>query len=144
MRPAFAHHVEGYRPLAFAPPYGNYGQAGTNDPRIPRALLERLLLSFAVVFTQDRSGFAKAGDGKLKREIPGGVHRETPARSGTSLELEILRRGGTGWRVTDPSLTSFSSAIAPIMPGLNRGVRCGGCAGRAGFSAGLSPGVSAG
>jgi hypothetical protein len=56
-----AHHVEGYRPLAFAPPYGNYGQAGTNDPRIPRALLERLLLSFAVVFTQDRSGFAKAG-----------------------------------------------------------------------------------
>ena len=56
-----AHHVEGYRPLAFAPPYGNYGQAGTNDPRIPRELLPRLLLSFAVVFTQDRSGFAKAG-----------------------------------------------------------------------------------
>ena len=56
-----AHHVEGYRPLAFAPPYGNYGQAGTNDPRIPRELLPRLLLSFAVVFTQDRSAFAKAG-----------------------------------------------------------------------------------
>ncbi len=55
------HHVEGYRPLAFAPPYGNYGQAGTNDARIPRELLPRLLLSFAVVFTQDRSGFAKAG-----------------------------------------------------------------------------------
>jgi peptidoglycan/xylan/chitin deacetylase (PgdA/CDA1 family) len=55
------HHVEGYRPLAFAPPYGNYGQAGTNDPRIPRELLPRLLLSFAVVFTQDRSAFAKAG-----------------------------------------------------------------------------------
>jgi peptidoglycan/xylan/chitin deacetylase (PgdA/CDA1 family) len=56
-----AHHVEGYRPLAFAPPFGNYGQAGTNDPEIPRELLARLLLSFAVVFTQDRSGFAKAG-----------------------------------------------------------------------------------
>jgi peptidoglycan/xylan/chitin deacetylase (PgdA/CDA1 family) len=56
-----AHHVEGYRPLAFAPPYGNYGQAGTNDPRIPRLLLDRLLLSFEVVLTQDRTGFARPG-----------------------------------------------------------------------------------
>jgi peptidoglycan/xylan/chitin deacetylase (PgdA/CDA1 family) len=59
-----AHHVRGYRPLAFAPPYGNYGQAGTNDPRIPRELLARLLDSFDVVFTQDRSGFAAPGAGK--------------------------------------------------------------------------------
>lgn len=50
--------VPGYRPLAFAPPYGNYGQAGTNDPRIPRELLARLMDSFEVVFTQDRTGFA--------------------------------------------------------------------------------------
>jgi poly-beta-1,6-N-acetyl-D-glucosamine N-deacetylase len=35
-------HVAGYRPLAFAPPYGNYGQAGTNDPRIPRELLREV------------------------------------------------------------------------------------------------------
>ena len=38
-----AFRVRGYRPLAFAPPYGNYGQAGTNDQRIPRQLLARLL-----------------------------------------------------------------------------------------------------
>ena len=56
-----AHHVRGYRPLAFAPPHGNYGQAGTNDRRIPRLLLERLKLSFAVIFTQDRDGFATPG-----------------------------------------------------------------------------------
>jgi peptidoglycan/xylan/chitin deacetylase (PgdA/CDA1 family) len=55
------HHVPGYRPLAFAPPYGNYGQAGTNDRRIPRLLLERLELSFRLVFTQDRDGFATPG-----------------------------------------------------------------------------------
>ena len=55
------HHVRGYRPLAFAPPYGNYGQAGTNDPRIPKLLLERLELSFAAVFTQDRDGFTAPG-----------------------------------------------------------------------------------
>ena len=30
-----ADHIRDYRPLAFAPPYGNYGQDGTNDPRIP-------------------------------------------------------------------------------------------------------------
>lgn len=57
-------HVRGYRPLAFAPPYGNYGQAGTNDQRIPRELLARLRDSFEVVFTQDRIGFASPGAGK--------------------------------------------------------------------------------
>ena len=59
--------VRGYRPLAFAPPYGNYGQAATNDPRIPRELLARLLQSFDVVFTQDRTGFASPGAGKGER-----------------------------------------------------------------------------
>ena len=54
-------HVHGYRPLAFAPPDGNYGQVSTNDRRIPRDLLARALLSFDVVFTQDRSGFAVPG-----------------------------------------------------------------------------------
>ena len=28
-------HVPGYEPLAFAPPYGAYGQLATNDPAIP-------------------------------------------------------------------------------------------------------------
>jgi hypothetical protein len=55
------HHVRGYHPLAFAPPRGNYGQVRTNDRHIPRLLLERLELSFAVIFTQDRDGFATPG-----------------------------------------------------------------------------------
>jgi peptidoglycan/xylan/chitin deacetylase (PgdA/CDA1 family) len=54
-------NIVGYRPLAFAPPYGNYGQAGTNDRRIPPTLLARLERSFEVVFTQDRGGFARPG-----------------------------------------------------------------------------------
>jgi peptidoglycan/xylan/chitin deacetylase (PgdA/CDA1 family) len=58
-----AFRVRGYRPLAVAPPYGNYGQAGTNDPRIPRELLARLRLSFDVVFVQDRSGLARRAAG---------------------------------------------------------------------------------
>jgi Polysaccharide deacetylase len=56
-----AYHIRNYRPLAFAPPYGNYGQAGTNDRRIPRQLLARLRQSFQVVFTQDRTGIATPG-----------------------------------------------------------------------------------
>ncbi len=56
-----AFRVQGYRPLAFAPPYGNYGQVATNDPRIPRDLLARLLQSFEAVFTQDRTGLATPG-----------------------------------------------------------------------------------
>jgi peptidoglycan/xylan/chitin deacetylase (PgdA/CDA1 family) len=56
-----AHHVRGYRPLAFAPPSGNYGQVRTNDRHIPREFLARARLSFDVVFTQDRSGFAEPG-----------------------------------------------------------------------------------
>jgi hypothetical protein len=75
-----AHHVRGYRPLAFAPPYGNYGQAGTNDRRIPRLLLERLELSFALVFTQDRAGFAKPGAGN-----PLGRIEVTPRTTGPEL-----------------------------------------------------------
>ena len=53
--------VPGYRPLAFTPPFGNYGQAATNDPAIPQELLARLESSFPLVFTQDRSGFARPG-----------------------------------------------------------------------------------
>lgn len=56
--------VPGHRSLAFAPPYGNYGQAGTNDPRIPRELLARLIDSYEVIFTQDRSGLASPRSGQ--------------------------------------------------------------------------------
>jgi peptidoglycan/xylan/chitin deacetylase (PgdA/CDA1 family) len=61
-----ARHVHGYRPFAFSPPYGNYGQAGTNDPEIPRLLLTRLHDSFALVFTQDRDPLARPGQGTAK------------------------------------------------------------------------------
>jgi Polysaccharide deacetylase len=81
-----SHHVEGYRPLAFAPPYGNYGQAGTNDRRIPRELLARLLQSFEVVFTQDRSGFASPG-----KANPLGRVEITPDVSEGELHTLLLR-----------------------------------------------------
>jgi len=56
-----AAHIPQYRPLAFAPPYGSYGQDGTNDSRIPDALLGWLVDRFGLVFTQDVNALARAG-----------------------------------------------------------------------------------
>ena len=40
-------------------PYGNYGQDGTNDPRIPNDLLGWLTGRYDAVFTQDRNARAR-------------------------------------------------------------------------------------
>jgi hypothetical protein len=97
-----AHHVRGYRPLAVAPPDGNYGQVGTNDPRIPRELLARLLLSFQVVFTQDRSGFASPGAANPigRIEVTADVTEE---QLHTLLECDVRRSSDS---VTERTATS--------------------------------------
>ena len=81
-------NIPSYQPLAFAPPYGNYGQEGTNDPRIPEALLPWLVDRFGIVFTQDRSIFATPGQeqpvGRLQvtRDLSGGeLHESLVARA---------------------------------------------------------------
>ena len=48
-------------PLAFAPPYGSYGQDGTNDSRIPDDLLGWLAERYEAVFTQDVNARAQPG-----------------------------------------------------------------------------------
>ena len=54
-------HVSGFQPVAFAPPYGSYGQDGTNDPRIPDDLLGWLTQRYDAVFTQDEHAHARPG-----------------------------------------------------------------------------------
>ena len=54
-----AKYVPGFDGLAFTPPYGTYGQDGTNDDRIPGTLLTWLEEHFHDVFTQDVGPFAK-------------------------------------------------------------------------------------
>jgi peptidoglycan/xylan/chitin deacetylase (PgdA/CDA1 family) len=49
----FIGHVPGYQPLAFAIPYGDYGQEQTNDQRIPAFTLPWLDRRFPVVFGGD-------------------------------------------------------------------------------------------
>ena len=107
-----AGHVRGYRPLAFAPPYGNYGQAGTNDRHIPRELLGRLLLSFEVVFTQDRSGFASPGSNNPLGRIE--ITRDVTEAELHAL-LEPARRAPRG-RARRAERGPSSASIAVIRP----------------------------
>jgi peptidoglycan/xylan/chitin deacetylase (PgdA/CDA1 family) len=58
-----ADHVAGFEPLAFAPPYGNYGQEGTNDQRIPDDLLTWLTSRYDAILTQDVNARARPGGG---------------------------------------------------------------------------------
>jgi peptidoglycan/xylan/chitin deacetylase (PgdA/CDA1 family) len=77
-----AANIPSYRPLAFAPPFGHFGQEGTNDPRIAEVLLPWLVERFGLVFTQDRSIFATPGQrqpvGRLQvtRDLSGGELHE--------------------------------------------------------------------
>src|SRR4051794_34007476 len=73
-----AKHISAYGPLAFAPPYGNYGQDGSNDDRIAPDLLGYLTDRYETVFTQDRNARAKPDGGpvfgriQVTRAVTGG------------------------------------------------------------------------
>ncbi len=56
-----ADHIPDYEPYAFAVPYGNYGQDGTNDERIPDDFLGFLTSRFDAVFVQDVDARAEPG-----------------------------------------------------------------------------------
>lgn len=80
-----ANRIPAHQTLAFAPPYGSYGQSGTNDPRIPDDLLGWLTGHYDAVFTQDRNARAHAG-GKQ----PLGRIQVTRAMSGGELHSKLL------------------------------------------------------
>jgi len=63
----FRDHLPGFRPLATAIPGSDYGQDGTNDPRIPRYVLSWLDRHFSVVFGGD---YLNQGKGR-QLQIPG-------------------------------------------------------------------------
>ena len=75
-----------YSPLAFALPFGAYGQQGTNDERIPGDLLAWLTGRYEAVFTQDVNALAKPGSSQ-----PLGRIQVTRATSGGQLHSELLR-----------------------------------------------------
>jgi peptidoglycan/xylan/chitin deacetylase (PgdA/CDA1 family) len=85
-----ADHVPDYEPLAFAVPYGNYGQDGTNDDRIPDDLLGWLSERFDTVYTQDVNALARPGSSQ-----PLGRIQVTRATTGGDLHARLLS-GETG------------------------------------------------
>ena len=78
-------HISGYKPLAFAPPYGSYGQDGTNDERIPDDLLGWLTGRYDAIFTQDVNARAKPGSRQ-----PLGRIQVTRATTGGDLHAKLL------------------------------------------------------
>ena len=77
-----ADHISAYRPLAFAPPYGSYGQDGTNDARIPDDLLGWLTDRYDVRLHPGRQRTSATGGPTAARPHPGHPrhHRRRPAR----------------------------------------------------------------
>jgi peptidoglycan/xylan/chitin deacetylase (PgdA/CDA1 family) len=80
-----ADHVPGYEPLAFALPYGSYGQDGTNDDRIPDDLLGWLSDGFDTVYTQDVNALAHPEAGQ-----PLGRIQVTRATAGGDVHARLL------------------------------------------------------
>jgi biofilm PGA synthesis lipoprotein PgaB len=78
-------HIAAYRPLAFALPYGSYGQDGTNDPRIPDDLLGWLNERYDAIFTQDVNARAEPGGGP-----PLGRLQVTRATAGGDIKQMLL------------------------------------------------------
>jgi peptidoglycan/xylan/chitin deacetylase (PgdA/CDA1 family) len=60
-------HVPGFRPLAFAPPFGAYGQLDTNDPGIPALMGRELRERFGLVFVQEDPHLARPGEADVTR-----------------------------------------------------------------------------
>ena len=99
-----ADHIPGYRPLAFSPPYGNYGQDGTNDPRIPSDLLGWLTRRYGAVFTQDGThGRTEAAD---SRSAGSRSREKRPAASSTPSCCRVAPRRLPNHRATRRPLLS--------------------------------------
>jgi hypothetical protein len=79
-----AEQIPRYKPLAFALPFGAYGQQGTNDERIPSDLLGWLTGRYEAVFTQDENALAHPGSPQ-----PLGRIQVTRATSGGQLHSQL-------------------------------------------------------
>jgi hypothetical protein len=63
-----ARNLSGWKPrVSFAVPFNNYGQNGSNDPRIEPWLSSYLKARFTVVFVQRNDGFTTPGPGFANR-----------------------------------------------------------------------------
>lgn len=75
-RSRMASHIPGFEPLAFAVPYGSYGQGRTNYAPIPAWERGWLQTVFKVIFIQDRPAYNLPGNPIGQRY---GIHASTTA-----------------------------------------------------------------
>jgi peptidoglycan/xylan/chitin deacetylase (PgdA/CDA1 family) len=107
----FGTEIPGYRPTAFAVPEADYGQAETNDPRIPRFMLPWLSHHFAVVFGGDYLS-GETNQPILARFTPGYSYRITMGPKETLSALGCRLRG---WVNAIPIWKEYA-CIRPHLP----------------------------
>ena len=78
-------HITPSEAFVFAPPYGNYGQEGTNDSRIPDDLIGWLRQRYDAIFTQDVNARSRPGS-----DQPLGRIQVTRAHTGGDLHEMLL------------------------------------------------------
>jgi peptidoglycan/xylan/chitin deacetylase (PgdA/CDA1 family) len=100
-------NVPSYRPLAFALPYGDFGQNETNDARIPKFFNAFLRRYFAAVFVVKPAGFTTADTHRgqigryevrtytTARRLFNWLHDGVPVRPGEVQLASWCRRGWT-------------------------------------------------
>ena len=103
-----ADHISAYRPLAFAPPYGSYGQDGTNNPRIPDDLLGWLTHRYDAVFTQDVNARASGPDShSAESRSPAPPPEATCTRCCSPARIEVIFAGSCVREKRAPGPSSF-------------------------------------
>jgi hypothetical protein len=113
--------IPGYRPLAFAVPYGNYGQGRSNYGPIAAWESGWLRQTFGVFFVQDRRAYNLPGTPLGQRY---GVHAGTTAAALHQWLAQALPRAV--WKLP-PAVLTPSAAPArphrPVLRSVHRGVR---------------------
>jgi peptidoglycan/xylan/chitin deacetylase (PgdA/CDA1 family) len=114
-RRLMASHVPGFEPLAFAVPYGSYGQARTNYAPIPGWEGPWLARTFTVIFIQDRPAYNPPGNPVGQRY---GIHAGTTAATLEAWLAQALPR--SAWIVPPAGPPASKRPRRPKRPSLRR------------------------
>jgi hypothetical protein len=107
-RERMASHIPGFQPLAFAVPYGNYGQGPTNYAPIPAWERGWLQTAFKVIFVQDRRVYNLPGNAIGQRY---GIRAGTTAATLEAWLAKQLPR--SAWTIPAPVKPGPVSKPAP-------------------------------
>jgi hypothetical protein len=115
-RDRMAFHIPGFEPLAFAVPYGSYGQGRTNYAPIPAWESGWLQTAFKVIFVQDRPAYNLPGNPIGQRY---GIHAGTTAATLEAWLAKQLPR--SAWTTLVPVKPGpVSKPARPRRPALRR------------------------